>query len=87
MIGQCDCGSFAINPMLHGRVQGVDEHLCDVCYWRRRAEEIAALRAKVERLEEALAFYGQHRIGCLSNHGIRPKKCSCGLTALKEAKP
>lgn len=32
------CGSYAINHKSHGR-DGSDGHLCDVCYWRKRAEE------------------------------------------------
>ena len=32
------CGSLAINHHLHGR-DGSDLDLCDVCYWRKRAEE------------------------------------------------
>lgn len=31
------CGSYAINHHCHGR-DGADADLCDVCYWRRRAE-------------------------------------------------
>ena len=31
-----DCGSYAINPHLHGRDLN-DKDLCDVCYWRKRA--------------------------------------------------
>lgn len=31
------CGSYAINHNSHGR-DGSDGHLCDVCYWRSRAE-------------------------------------------------
>ena len=39
-MSQCTrCGSYAINQHLHGRETGVDPHLCDVCYWRNRAEE------------------------------------------------
>jgi len=34
------CGSFAINQHMHGREKGIDLDLCDVCYWRKRAEEI-----------------------------------------------
>ena len=38
---QCKhCGSFAINPGHHGRREGVDLDLCDVCYWRSRMERI-----------------------------------------------
>lgn len=33
------CGSFAINPGQHGR-DLTDLDLCDVCYWRKRAEEL-----------------------------------------------
>ena len=32
------CGSYAINDGLNGRAPGVDLDLCDVCYWRRRAQ-------------------------------------------------
>ena len=31
------CGSYAINHHHHGR-DGSDPNLCDVCYWRKRAE-------------------------------------------------
>ena len=31
------CGSYAINPGQHGRIEGADLDLCDVCYWRKRA--------------------------------------------------
>ena len=32
------CRSGAINPSDHGRTDGVDLDLCDVCYWRKRAQ-------------------------------------------------
>ena len=32
------CGSYAINPKLHGRDGKSDLDLCDVCYWRKRAD-------------------------------------------------
>jgi hypothetical protein len=32
------CGSYAINPASHGRKKDADLDLCDVCYWRKRAE-------------------------------------------------
>lgn len=34
---RCECGSYAINHGSHGR-DGSDGHLCDVCYWKFRAE-------------------------------------------------
>ena len=40
------CGSYAINHNLHGR-DGSDPDLCDVCYWRKRAEEENEACAKV----------------------------------------
>ncbi len=32
------CGSYAINPGQSGREDTSDLDLCDVCYWRKRAE-------------------------------------------------
>lgn len=32
------CGSYAINPGQSGRDNTSDLDLCDVCYWRKRAE-------------------------------------------------
>lgn len=37
-MAQCKrCGSMAINPKSHGR-DDTDLDLCDVCFWRKRAE-------------------------------------------------
>lgn len=47
MTGCSRCGSAAINPFTHGRDPAKDLHLCDVCYWRERAE---ALEEEVEDL-------------------------------------
>jgi len=33
-----NCRSGAINPGHHGRDESTDLDLCDVCYWRKRAE-------------------------------------------------
>ena len=42
----CKCGSYAINPGKHGR--GREKlHLCDVCYWRERAEAAEGRIAEV----------------------------------------
>lgn len=32
------CRSGAINPEQHGRTADIDLDLCDVCYWRKRAQ-------------------------------------------------
>ena len=49
------CGSMAINPSIHGRTKDVDLHLCDVCYWRKRAQ--------TNVLSEALRESVQHKRG------------------------
>lgn len=36
------CGSHAINHNAHGR-DGSDQYLCDVCYWRKRAEPMTKI--------------------------------------------
>lgn len=41
------CGSFAINHRLHGR-DGSDPDLCDVCFWRKRAELYLAEKKVLE---------------------------------------
>jgi len=38
MMKRCKCGSYAINPHFFGR-DDTDLDLCDVCYWRKRAEK------------------------------------------------
>ena len=38
MSKQCPCGSFAINPYKRGR-DASNNDLCDVCYWKDRAEK------------------------------------------------
>jgi len=42
------CRSYAINPHLHGRDDS-DKDLCDVCYWRKRAEAAGNLLAVIHR--------------------------------------
>lgn len=45
------CGSHAINPHLHGR-DGSDPSLCDVCYWRARAEYLHTALVGVVRVAD-----------------------------------
>jgi hypothetical protein len=48
MATQCNrCRSYAINHSQHGR-DGSDADLCDVCYWRKRAELMRAVLEAVE---------------------------------------
>lgn len=37
------CGSYAVNPGRSGRDESSDLDLCDVCYWRKRAEQAAEI--------------------------------------------
>jgi len=47
-MNQCKlCRSYAINPGTRGRDDTSDLDLCDVCYWRTRAERLQAI---VDRL-------------------------------------
>ena len=48
------CGSHAINPGRHGR-DDTDLDLCDVCYWRVRAD--TAYKAGMERAAEIAREY------------------------------
>lgn len=52
------CFSYAINPHMHGRDR-TDLDLCDVCYWRKRAELVPAMREVVEAAEETCRVYGE----------------------------
>ena len=56
-MSRCKCGSYAINHRNHGR-DGTDGDLCDVCFWRKRAEkngtEIDALNRYIVQLEAAV---------------------------------
>lgn len=44
------CGSHAINHHCHGR-DGSDADLCDVCYWRKRAEADIERNKKIANQE------------------------------------
>ena len=43
---------MAVNDGMNGREKGVDLNLCDVCYWRDRAEKLKPL-AKIGELAVA----------------------------------
>lgn len=59
MMTKCEsCGSYAINHHAHGR-DGSDGHLCDVCYWRMRAEQPVALEPLTrEQIREVFLAHG-----------------------------
>ena len=67
---QCNCGSFAINPHQHGRDE-TDLNLCDVCYWRKRADAIQ-LKEETKRvisIEETKQLQYQYKIDSLRATG------------------
>ncbi len=49
-----ECGSYAINHHCHGR-DGSDPELCDVCYWRVRAEAEAVEGVSADDVRDACA--------------------------------
>ena len=53
------CGSYAINPHCHGREEGVDLDLCDVCYWIKRAQQRDELLAALESLIDMDVSYNR----------------------------
>ena len=54
-----ECGSQAINPRSDGREPDVDLDLCDVCYWRKRAETYEAFIKKAREESSVVIEYGQ----------------------------
>ena len=51
----CDrCGSYAINPEMHGREPKMYLGLCDVCYWRFKAEQSLSQLSIADRLADAV---------------------------------
>lgn len=50
-----ECGSYAVNPHCHGREEGIDLDLCDVCYWRKRVSDLDRELAT----ERSLSFRNQ----------------------------
>ena len=53
------CGSYAVNHHKHGR-DGSDGHLCDVCYWRTRAEASATDAARYRWLATRCRSTAEH---------------------------
>ena len=87
-----ECGSYAINHHCHGR-DGSDPELCDVCYWRVRATDYAALEAECERLREALGYCSEvmkdpwkHGEGCISR-AINRADAALAASTGQEVKP
>ena len=66
---------MAINPNVHGRTKDVDLHLCDVCYWRKRAQTNTLSRALRESVQHRRGIYDLSRIeeGTVSEYLLAPE--------------
>ena len=71
---KCKCGSHAINNHMHGR-DGSDADLCDVCYWRSRADKCRAALEQIKRIDEKRQFGScpdcDHESWCNSNKACK----------------
>lgn len=52
-----NCRSGAINPGHHGRDESTDLDLCDVCYWRKRAQPAPRPIAEASYPSRVLAWF------------------------------
>ncbi len=75
----CKCGSYAINHHCHGR-DGTHPDLCDVCFWRRKSNE---LQERIKRLEEA----GDEMYRWITVKRLCSIDCTEAWNKAKEAKP
>jgi len=87
-MSQCSqCYSYAINPWHSGRDRKSDVDLCDVCYWRKRADELSDAKAerarygdtmtsKMGKLEAEIATLRELLADCLPQVRICKKNLS-----------
>ena len=47
------CGSYALNLWRQDRIS---TELCDVCYWKDQASQVADLKARLKEVREATSF-------------------------------
>lgn len=70
---KCKCGSYAINPNLHGR-DNTDLDLCDVCYWRKRVNDLKSeIRISLNKLTNCSPL---EIINAVDDHVMRMRKIS-----------
>ncbi len=74
------CGSYAINHHCHGR-DGSNGDLCDVCYWRKRAENNVSLVKKL-RHEIAVMTHGIE----VENESLRARLAESEAECLEQAR-
>ena len=77
------CGSYAINPHCHGRDNN-DLDLCDVCYWRKRADGERLAKEDARRALEKIADW---RGGYGPFPETNPVWCAMAVVTAREAIP
>lgn len=70
---KCKCGSYAINPHLHGR-DGSRNDLCDVCYWRNKAESFQKETEGNQPMEGVFVIPGSFKIEWEDEDHVRVTK-------------
>ncbi len=85
MTDRCNrCGSYAINHHCHGR-DGSDGDLCDVCYWRKRAENIRNTTLKEAAINLENSLIGFYSNGAWTEGYLQATVDMCGIIrAMKE---
>jgi dUTPase len=72
-LNKCKCGSYAINPHLHGREKEIDIDLCDVCYWRKRAI------SKTTKVKDGTMHYNFKKMTPTAKMPTRHTRVSAGV--------
>jgi len=62
-----ECSSYAINPRHDGRDGVSDLNLCNVCYWRKRANQRLAL---LTEMMDSINFSVQHAMSTIDKKDI-----------------
>ena len=72
-MNQCiRCRSYAINHHSHGR-DGSDKDLCDVCYWRKRAEAVLSAPPVGEPVAHTALKQIQQHLRTTSYHPVKDR--------------
>jgi len=70
------CGSQAINPGKHGRDLTSDLDLCDVCAWRKRAEDFSNQTVEMGKLLDGYSSENEKLLKIVDGYAIQNAKLS-----------